>query len=278
MVKIKDKLKIIIVKMLNWIAKTSAGRVIHKILLQQAMHTTKTVNHNGTKLIFTTPNTLNDYRADSFASKEPETLDWIDSFDKGSIFWDVGANVGLYSCYAAVKSSCEVIAFEPSVFNLELLARNISHNYLIDKVSIMPLAISDKQDLNRLNLSTTEWGGALSTFGETYGQDGKELDIAFSFSTFGISLDMALDIFDLEPPKYLKIDVDGIEHLILKGGLAVLSHVHEVLVEINDGFLEQSDVSCRILQEAGFKMTRTGDYVYLDDTHTDRIRNQIWTK
>lgn len=278
MVKIKDKLKIIIVKTLGWIAKTSAGRVLHKILLQQAMHTRKTVNHNETKLIFTTPNTLNDYRADSFSSKEPETLDWIDSFDEGSTFWDVGANVGLYSCYAAAKGSCEVIAFEPSVFNLELLARNISNNSLVGKVSIMPLAISDKHDVNRLNLTTTEWGGALSTFGETYGQDGKELDIAFSFNTFGISLDMALDVFDLDAPKYLKIDVDGIEHLILKGGLAVLAHVHEVLVEINDGFLEQSDVSCRILQEAGFKMTRTGDYVYLDDTHTDRIRNQIWTK
>ena len=278
MVKIKDKLKIIIVKTMGWIAKTSTGRVLHKILLQQAMHTRKTVNHNGTKLIFTTPNTLNDYRADSFSSKEPETLDWIDSFDEGSTFWDVGANVGLYSCYAAAKSSCEVVAFEPSVFNLELLSRNISNNFLIDKVSIMPLAISDKQDLNRLNLTTTEWGGALSTFGETYGQDGKELDVVFSFSTFGISLDMALDIFDLTPPKYLKIDVDGIEHLILKGGVGVLSHVNEVLVEINDGFLEQSDVSSRILQEAGFKMTKAGGYVYLDETHTDRIRNQIWTK
>ena len=276
--KIKNKLKIIIAKALSWIAKRSAGQFIHAILLQHAMHTKKTVSHNDVKLILTTPNTLNVYRADSFSSKEPETLDWIDSFDVGSTFWDVGANVGLYSCYAAAKRSCEVIAFEPSVFNLELLARNISNNSLAGKVAIMPLAISDKHDFNRLNLTTTQWGGALSSFGETYGQDGKELDIAFSFKTFGISLDMALDVFDLDAPKYLKIDVDGIEHLILKGGLAVLAHVHEVLVEINDGFLEQSDVSSGILQAAGFKMARAGDYVYLDDTHKDRIRNQIWIK
>ena len=82
-----------------------------------------------------------------------------------------------------------------------------------------------------MNLTTTEWGGALSSFGETYGQDGRELDIKFSFSTFGISMDMALKIFDLNQPKNLKIDVDGIEHLILKGGISILTGVQEVLIE-----------------------------------------------
>lgn len=275
---IKNKVKLILRKLVLLLTKTSAGRFLYKILLEEAMLTNKKVNHNGINLSFTAPNPLNEYRAESFSTKEPETLDWIDSFDEGSIFWDIGANVGLYSCYAAAKRNCEVIAFEPSVFNLELLARNISNNSLIDNISIMPLAISDKQNLNRLNLSSTEWGGALSTFGETYGQDGKDLDIEFSFNTFGISLDMAHDIFSIKLPKYLKIDVDGIEHLILQGGPEVLKNTKEVLVEINEGFHDQFKISSSILTQAGFIMDRTGEYVHPDKDNSGKICNQIWIK
>ena len=70
-------------------------------------------------------------RANTFSSKEPETLEWIDSMQKKSILWDVGANVGTYSCYAAKKMELQVFAFEPSVFNLSLLAQNIYMNNLV---------------------------------------------------------------------------------------------------------------------------------------------------
>lgn len=274
---IKIFLKKLILAFIKTLNKTSIGYFINKVLLTEAMNQKKNIDHNGIQLSFSTPNSLNDYRASSFSLKEPETLEWIDGFDDNSVFWDVGANVGLYSCYAASKKGCQIVAFEPSVFNLELLARNISNNNLIDKISIMPLAISYKQDLNKLNLSTTEWGGALSTFGESYGQDGKDLNIQFSFNTFGISLDMAHEIFKLPKPKYLKIDVDGIEHLILQGGLSILHYASEVLVEINEGFIEQSDNSFRILTEAGFKIDRTGEYVH-PDNDSGMICNQIWIK
>ena len=42
-------------------------------------------------------------------------------------------------------------------------------------------------------------------------------------------------------PDYIKIDVDGVEHLILKGGQKILSKVDSVLIEINDEFLEQAE-------------------------------------
>ena len=66
-----------------------------------------------------------------FSQKEPETLEWIDNFDSNgkTIFWDIGANIGLYSIYAATKfDSLDIFAFEPSTSNLRVLSRNISLN------------------------------------------------------------------------------------------------------------------------------------------------------
>src|SRR5688572_16327185 len=41
-------------------------------------------------------------RAASLFDKQPATIAWIDAFPAGSVFWDIGANVGVYSLYAAL--------------------------------------------------------------------------------------------------------------------------------------------------------------------------------
>ena len=57
-------------------------------------------------LKFYSPNRLNIFRIKTFFSKEPETIDWINNFEENSTFFDIGANIGLYSCYAAKKKNC----------------------------------------------------------------------------------------------------------------------------------------------------------------------------
>src|SRR5437899_782642 len=38
-------------------------------------------------------------RAKTLLSKEPDVIRWIDSFPEGSVFWDIGANIGVFSLY-----------------------------------------------------------------------------------------------------------------------------------------------------------------------------------
>ncbi len=54
-------------------------------------------------------------------------IEWIDSIDSGSTFWDIGANIGLYSIYGAVKG-LNVLSFEPSALNTFLISKNIEIN------------------------------------------------------------------------------------------------------------------------------------------------------
>ena len=137
------------------------------------MTTTRIVRGHRNDYVVATPNKLCRYRADDFFGKEPETIEWINGFNEGAVFWDVGANVGLYSIYAARERNAHVWAIEPSVFNLECLARNIYLNDVSELVCILPIALSDKTGASLLRMSSTEWGGALSTFDKEYGFDGK---------------------------------------------------------------------------------------------------------
>ena len=77
--------------------------LIFKEFIESDLYTAKTILNK--KIIFFIPTLITKWRVDSFFFKEPETLQWIDSFTNKNkiIFWDIGANIGLYSMYAAVK-------------------------------------------------------------------------------------------------------------------------------------------------------------------------------
>jgi len=270
---IKSFLKIFI----SIYSSTRIGTIINDLILKNIMNQVSTVTHEEIQLKFATPNWVTRWRAETFSIKEPETLEWIDSFPKNSVLWDIGANVGVYSCYAA-KKHIKVFAFEPSTFNLELLSRNIFLNNLTEKITIVPLPLSDQISFNTLNMTSTEWGGALSTFGKEYGHDGKHMDMVFKLPTIGLSMVDALNFFNIQQPNYIKMDVDGIEHLILKGGQSILKKASQVLVEINDSFNEQFNLSKSILIDSGFSLIKKGHH---EDSYTTSgegsTYNQIWT-
>ena len=222
--------------------------------------------YNGITLTFSCPTQVAAYRARTFASKEPETLEWLDGLS--GVFWDVGANVGLYSIYFAKRHNVRAFAFEPSVFNLELLARNIHRNGA--DVAVMPFALFSATKVDVLRMSTMEHAGALSSFGVDYGWEGTKLAVDFEYSTLGISVDDAVAL-GIPAPNHLKIDVDGVEHEILAGAKGALRSVSSVLVELNDRFAEQAVTARRLLSEAGLALAR-------DVREGDGTHNEIWRR
>lgn len=264
----------------NLLRGVGPGRRFAEMLVDTAMQERRRAIHGGVALNFATPNALNAWRVETFSTKEPETLQWIDAIPRGATLWDVGANVGLYTCYAAKARDCRVFAFEPSVFNLELLARNLFLNGLVNTVTIAPLALSDELASSVLRMTTTEWGGALSTFGKQFGWDGKDIRQVFEYRTLGVTMDEAVQRLQIPMPDYVKMDVDGLEHYILQGGATVLSHIKGILIEVNDDFREQADTCRNLLLAAGLTMTEKlhSEMIAASKSGFQTSYNQIWSR
>ncbi len=274
---IKQLIKNLVTRTIFFFGKTKIGSFLHSKILNSAMEATQTLTHLKTTLTFSIPNQLNIFRVNTFSTKEPETLEWIDSIPQGSVLWDVGANVGLYSCYAAKSRHITVYAFEPSVFNLELLARNIYINNLVDRVIIIPLALTDSLKISTLNMTSTHWGGALSTFGEDYGDDGRYLLKTFEFSSVGVSMDDVAASLNIPYPDYIKMDVDGLEHQILSGGSTVLKKVSGLSIEVNEEFTEQAINVAKFCTQAGLVFKEKRHSAMIDGNERfAKTYNQIW--
>lgn len=277
---IKQMTQRLICSFVDITSKTKVGQFFHNQVVSTAMGQTMAIHHSQLDLTLAVPNWLSRWRIKTFSTKEPETLEWIDDIPKGSVLWDIGANMGLYSVYAARQRNCRVLAFEPSVFNLELLARNIFLNGVNDRVCIVPFALNDKLGPSQMHMTTTDWGGALSTFGQDYGWDGKAIRQVFEFQTLGFSMEDAIQRLGLPQPGYIKMDVDGIEHVILKGGSSVLRQVKGVLIEVNDDFHEQAGQCHQLLSEAGLvlKEKRHSELIGSSTTGFQNSYNQIWVR
>lgn len=277
---IKNIIKIISKGMILFLSKINSGRYFIDELIKSILQIKKTVKYGNLKFKFYTPNRLNYFRADTFYTKEPETIEWIDTFKKNSVFWDIGANIGLYSCYAAKRSDCQVYAFEASVFNLELLTKNIDINSLSEKITIIPFPLNENIELKPFHMSLTEWGGALSNFGESIDYDGLPTQSVLKYKTIGISIDSCINVLNFVKPDYIKIDVDGIEHLILKGAKDTLKNVESLLVEVNDNFQDQATGVKECLVNAGFKLKQKRQSELIKKSKGARLHiyNQIWSR
>lgn len=234
----------------------------------------------GDTLLFYCTNWVTSWRVDTFFEKEPETIAWLDSIPEGSCVWDIGANVGLYSIYAAKVRKCRVYAFEPSVFNLEILARNVALNDLSHAVTIVPVALSDSPKEGAFALGTIVQGGACSTFAEGYDHHGNPLKKTFEYKTLSLSGDALLALYALPGPDYIKLDVDGIEHLILSGMTGILLHENlcGILVETNFDFKEQAGKIELLLSSSGFVLKEKSHAEMFNDTEFKNIYNCIWER
>ena len=166
--------------------------------------------------------------------REPETRAWIDLIPRNSdsLLWDIGANVGSFTIYAA-SSGINVVAVEPVPANLLLLSRNIDLNGLQARCIVLPMAMSDVVRPELMQLSTLHFGAARHRFGSDRSYMGGDLVGEHSFQLAGCNVSDAVLMLGLPAPTHLKIDVDGIDDKVLFGAAQILGGVKTVCCEMH---------------------------------------------
>ena len=172
------------------------------------------------------------HRADTYATKEPETIEWLrENLRDGDVFYDVGANIGLYSLYAAkLRPACRVFAFEPESHNFGSLCGNLLLNR-VENVTPCFFPLSSHEAIAPFYVYDLRPGGALHSLGRPSSlRDGPPL---LKTGAITATIDALVSRHGLPAPNLLKLDVDGNEEEILDGAAAVLASgsLRSILVE-----------------------------------------------
>lgn len=143
-------------------------------------------------------------------SEYNQMYDLLEELNDDDVFFDVGANVGLYSCFASNECS-KVVAFEPYPPNVNELEQNKRLNG--ENISIQNIALSNESGVVGLSVPdspTPGYGGS---------SIGKDAEIQVRSSRG----DELIENGTIPCPNVVKIDVEGAEPLVIEGLEATLS-------------------------------------------------------
>lgn len=227
---------------------------------------------NG-ELAISCPTRVALWRAQTLLTKEPGTIEWIDSFRAGELFFDIGANIGLYSLYAAYRG-IHCFAFEPESQNYALLNRNIYLNSFGDKISALNIALSSDSKIDFLNLRNFVAGAALHNFGSAIDYNKKAFKAVFQQGVCSSSIDGLIAQYGLAVPAHIKIDVDGLEWEILNGAKSTLAdpRLKSLQIELNLTIKADLDIKS-ILEKNGFTCTNQRQAAELDKNSFTQVFN-----
>jgi|SoimicMinimDraft_17_1059745.scaffolds.fasta_scaffold09570_1 FkbM family methyltransferase len=202
-------------------------------------------------LIFNLPNRHVQWRVETMYTKEPDTVEWIRSLPAGEVFYDVGANIGLYTMLAA-KQGLRVYAFEPEAQNYAVLIRNLAMNKFPKATAVaFPFCLSDGQFVDTLRLSSLTPGGSCHSFASDKNYKMVEKEWAYEQGSVSFSLDSLIFEIGMPQPQHIKVDVDGFENKVIYGAARTLENVRTILVELDSGNSEHMEIKAR-LEGMGF--------------------------
>lgn len=140
----------------------------------------------------------------------------------GACVYDIGANVGIYTLLASVKTgpTGNVYAFEPFPRNARYLRRHIELNQL-QNCCVIEAAVSDTEGTQRLST-------AFEYHMIRFAPDG-------DLTVPSVTLDACIyGEKKVRSPNVIKMDVEGAELLVLRGATRALSEFHPSLfIEIH---------------------------------------------
>ena len=169
------------------------------------------------------------WRATESPSLDLDTNRWITTFNSNDVFYDVGANIGLYSIMAAKFQCTTVYAVEIDLMNTRMLYENIYMNSCQDKITVLPFGLDSSSHQEKLFLKTMSYGDALHNLRQPSDMVINPSGIEICVPVF--RLDDVIEILGLPSPTKLKIDVDGVDFDVLKGSANALKTVTSLVIE-----------------------------------------------
>jgi FkbM family methyltransferase len=158
-----------------------------------------------------------------------EMLAWKRALEPGSLFVDVGANVGLYTIWC-IEAGAEVIALEPSRIARERLLSNLRLNGY--RAEVVPAALGEAEGTLRLT-SELDNQNHLLLSGDSEGVESEEVPV--------LTLDELAGERTIDG---LKVDVEGAELLVMKGARELLAEQRIKLIQ-----LEWNESSLALLKQ-----------------------------
>lgn len=206
---------------------------------------------------------------------EPYSKSIENDIKSAAVIFDIGANIGSTALYfGKINPDAKIFAFEPHKVSFGKAVENIRLNNHLENIAIYNIGLGSsdtEQKLYEVHPNNPGMNRILKTGNYSY----TEIHIE--------TLDRFVAVNNIQAIDFIKIDVEGYEHEVLKGGILTIKKNHPVLLlELDDNYLKENNSSAKelilFLHYLGYnKIYKTVDgehiseYTPLENCHVDVI-------
>lgn len=196
-------------------------------------------------------------------AKEPTTIPYLETFDADDLFLDIGANIGMYTIYAAVMTGCRTVSIEPEALNYAELNKNIYINDLHGRSLAYCAAAGQTFAIDKLLLGGFRVGHSHHDFAESswlgdmkWSNDVTvKQDQRIAQGSISVSIDEMVASGAMDLPAHVKIDVDGHEDKVVEGARKTFADasVKTVLIELDHRLKKQTGEILDYMEGLGWR-------------------------
>ena len=183
------------------------------------------------------------------------------------VVYDIGANIGVESLfYSNIPKVKKIYSFEPTKNLFEILEQRTEDK---NKIQCFNIALGDKNEIAEIYLHKYHVLNSLLPINKEYDQNYSFSELTGKQKVQMFELDHFVKANNLDKPNFIKIDVQGFEEYVLKGGKETIWAADFCLIELNliqiyEGSMLITDLMKK-MKALGFKLIKI----------TDQIRNKI---
>lgn len=155
-----------------------------------------------------------------FQNEHKQLKSLLNELNSKDTFYDIGANTGIYSCFAS-KVCKDVVAFEPYPPNILELEKNANLNS--SNISIFEVALSDQTDTVGFKTEEQISSNYPGPNSPGFGKGAIAVDDDYDLEVPSIKGDDLIEDNEISEPNIVKIDVEGAEPLVIEGLQKALS-------------------------------------------------------
>jgi FkbM family methyltransferase len=178
------------------------------------------------------------------------------NFKKGVVVYDIGANVGEMACFFAVfPTVAAVYCFEPVKNVYEKLVQRTEK---ARRIQCFPVALGDNIGRQRMNVNDFDESSSMLPMEAIHVQEFPESGRIHEEEVPVMTLEDAVREYRLASPDFIKIDVQGFEDRVIRGGEEIVKMARYCMLELSlvglyRGSLLMTDVNA-LMRDLGFRL------------------------
>jgi FkbM family methyltransferase len=189
----------------------------------------------------------------------------------GDVVWDIGANVGFYTTKFSewIGAGGTVVAFEPLTAARTTLARMVAES-VHKNIVVCDVALADRNELASFAFTPGENG--ISTTGHLAEAQGSATSVE---NVEVVTASNAVAKFNLPLPNVTKIDVEGFEIEVVKGGAGVFDNLssRHLFIEVHFERLAERGKSESLSEMIGQLKSYGYSIRWIDPSHLHAVRD-----